>query len=160
MQTRATPISPMRARRFMLALPVAAMALTACAADSITIKARHGNLPDPERLAEIVPGEINREEVAEILGSPSTIAAFDEETWLYISQQTETLAFLPLEITDQKIVVIKFDKEGVVSEVKQLGLEASQDVKPVERTTPTHGNEFTVLDQLLGNFGRFKSPGQ
>ncbi len=44
----------------------------------------------------------------------------------------------------------------MVASVDTRGLEQSRTIKPVERTTPTHGNKMTVFEQLVGNLGRFK----
>ena len=130
-----------------------ALVMTACTPRIAT----HGNLLDPEKLAEIVPGKINRNEVAEILGSPSSIAAFNQETWYYISERKETTAFLPPDVTDRKVVVVRFDQKGIVSAVETLGLADGRNVELVDRTTPTAGNEITIIQQVLGNMGRFNS---
>ncbi|NQU58169.1 MAG: outer membrane protein assembly factor BamE [Rhodospirillales bacterium] len=114
-----------------------------------------GNLPDPERLSEIAPGEQSREEIQEILGTPSSIAVFDQETWLYVSQRTETLAFFEPEVKERKVVILKFDKDGIVSAVETLSAENGKRIEPIDRKTPTAGNEFTLIDQLFGNLGRF-----
>ena len=129
-----------------------ALALTACAPRLET----RGNLPDPDRLAEITPGEHTRDEVAEILGSPSSTAVFDQETWYYISEKTETLAFFEPEITERQVVILTFDAEGVVSGIKTLKAEDGRFIEPVDRITPTAGKEITFLDQLFGNFARFR----
>jgi outer membrane protein assembly factor BamE (lipoprotein component of BamABCDE complex) len=136
------------------------LALTACAA---RIDAR-GNLPDADSLAQMKPGKTTREQVLQALGSPSSVAMFDEETWLYMSQRTETVAFFSPKVTERKVVIVQFDKRGVLSDVKTMGLDAARDVEPVDRVTPTAGNELTILDQIVGNFGRFgkergKTPG-
>ena len=114
-----------------------------------------GNLPDPERLAEIQPGSHSRDEVVEILGSPTSTAFLDGETWYYISEKTETVAFLAPEITERKVLVVQFDSEGVVSGVNTLGVEDGRQVELVDRKTPTAGKKLTVMQQLFGNVGRF-----
>lgn len=118
-----------------------------------------GNLPDLERLAEIQPGQHSREQVAEILGTPSSTAVFDQETWYYISERVETVAFFKPRTTQRKIIVLQFDKKGVVTNISTIGLKAGRKIKPIERETPTAGNEITFMDQLLGNLGRFNRPG-
>ncbi len=118
-----------------------------------------GNLPDPERLAEISDGGFSREEVAEILGSPSSVAVLEGEVWYYVSRRTETLAFFEPEVSDQQVVIIRFDKKGMVAQVQKLGLEQARTIIPAERETPTAGNELTLFDQLIGNLGRFNKPG-
>lgn len=143
----------------------AGVALSLIAASALVLAgctgrvAVRGNLPDAERLAEVVPGEISRDEVSEILGSPSSVAAFDGETWFYVSEKTETLAFLKPKIVERKVIVVSFDDEGMVEEVRELGIDDAKQIDPVDRKTPTSGNEFTFMDQLIGNFGRFNSPG-
>ena len=127
------------------------LVLTACAPRVETT----GNLPDPERLAEISNGGFSRAEVAEILGSPSSVAVLEGETWYYISKRTETLAFFEPKVSDQQVVVIRFNKKGMVSEVQTLGLDEARTIEPAERETPTAGNELTFFDQLIGNLGRF-----
>ena len=119
----------------------------------------NGNLPDPERLAEIKDGGFSRDEVAEILGSPSSVAVLEGEVWYYISKRTETVAFFEPDVSDQQVVVIHFDKKGMVSKVQTLGLEQARTIEPAERETPTAGNELTLFDQLIGNLGRFNKPG-
>jgi hypothetical protein len=37
-----------------------------------------------------------------------------------------------------------------------VGLDRGQEIDPVERKTPTHGNKMTVLEQIVGNLGRFR----
>ena len=114
-----------------------------------------GNLLDSERLSEITPGEQNRQEVTKILGTPSSIAMFDKETWYYVSQRTETVAFFEPEIKDRNVVILQFDKKGIVSNIRKLGVKDGKNVIPVERTTPTSGNTMKIWDQIFGNFGRF-----
>lgn len=135
----------------MLGIAVMAFALVAC---TPRIDPR-GNLPDAERLAEIKPGEQTRDEVAEILGSPSTIGNFDGETWIYIAEQTETLAFFEPEVKERQVVILKFDKEGIVTSIDKLSAGDGKKVQHNERETPTVGYEITIMEQLLGNLGRF-----
>ena len=114
-----------------------------------------GNLLDPERLSEVVPGEITRNEVEEILGTPSSKAVFDKETWLYVSQRTETLAFFEPEVKERSVVIVKFDKKGVVSKIETLTAENGKKIQPIDRVTPTTGNELKLIDQMFGNLGKF-----
>ncbi len=119
-----------------------------------------GNFLDPEKLADIRPGEISRNEVREILGSPSSIMPFSGDTWYYISQRTETLAFFKPEVMKRQVIVISFGEGGKVTSVDTLGLGQGQDIIPVPRKTLTHGNKMTVLEQLVGNLNRFNAKNQ
>ena len=113
-----------------------------------------GNLPSNERLAQVKPGR-TRDQVLNLLGTPSSTAAFGDETWYYISNRTETVAFFKPEEVERKVVAIEFDRGGTVTKVRTLGLDEGKQVDLVERETPTAGNEMTLLQQLIGNIGRF-----
>ena len=115
-----------------------------------------GNLPDPDLLQDIEVGHITKNEVADLLGSPSSIAPFSGDTWYYISERTKTVAFFEPEILKRKVIVIMFDQKGVARELKSYGIEDARRIQMVERKTPTAGRELTILKQLFGNIGRFE----
>lgn len=114
-----------------------------------------GNLPDADDVLAIQPGIQDKQQVAEILGTPSTIGTFDDKVWYYVSKRTETVAFFEPKVVDQQVLVIKFDDLDVVEDVGLYGLEDAYAIEPVPRETPTYGQDFTILQQLLGNIGRF-----
>jgi outer membrane protein assembly factor BamE (lipoprotein component of BamABCDE complex) len=128
----------------------AALLLSGCAKD---IEPR-GNLPPPEALAKLAPGEQTRQDVQGILGTPATTAVFDNENWYYISGHTTQYAFYPNHELDRTIYVVSFDQRGILSNVRKLNLEDGMAVTPEGRATPTKGREVGILEQLLGNVGR------
>jgi outer membrane protein assembly factor BamE (lipoprotein component of BamABCDE complex) len=130
---------------------VAAIALAGCAT---TIEQR-GHLPAPDRLAEIHPGKTTRDQVRKILGTPSSVGVFDDDSWYYISRRTSQLAFLDPDVIDQKVYIVRFDKAGVVTAIDKRGLKDGREITPVARTTPARGRELTFMEQLIGNIGRF-----
>ena len=85
----------------------------------------------------------------------TTVSTFDSNTWYYITQQTKNYAFFKPEIIDQTVLMIAFDDQGVVSEIREYTLEDGLVVDPVTRKTPTAGKELTLIQQLFGNIGRF-----
>jgi hypothetical protein len=89
----------------------------------------------------------------------STISTFDDRTWYYISKRTETTAFFDPDVTDQEVLAINFDESGVVQNMRVYGQEDGRTIAYVDRTTPTEGNELTLIQQLLGNLGRFNPEG-
>ena len=140
-----------------LVLCGAASLMVAACSPQISI---HGNSPEPERLAEIVPGTHTRQDVELILGSPSSVSLFGEETWHYIGDQQTTLAFLKPEVVDRTVVSIRFDPAGTVAAVETFGMERGREVQVVKRETPTRGNEMTIIEQFIGNIGRFEGDGK
>ena len=114
----------------------------------------HGHVGDPEALAEIRPGVQTQDQVAELLGTPSAVATFDDARWYYITRRTETVAFYDPDLVSQQIVVIAFDEGGVVTEVASFAAEEAREIDPVDDESPTRGRTFSLLEQLLGNLGR------
>lgn len=129
---------------------VAALLLGACA----PTVAQRGNVPDPEKLEQLKPGD-SKDKVVQMIGSPSTIGTFSDKRWYYISRKTEKVAFWDPKTVDQQVIEVLFDEQDKVQEVKRLNLADAYDVDPVGRTTPTAGKTITVIDQLLGNIGKF-----
>jgi|TARA_R110002072_G_scaffold49863_19_gene135046 outer membrane protein assembly factor BamE (lipoprotein component of BamABCDE complex) len=132
-------------------LLVALLGLSAC---EYQVNVR-GNMLDPDDVAEVLPGVSNRGDVSELLGSPSTVSTFEDQTWYYIGQRTEQLAFLAPETTDRSVLVVKFDDAGLVETTRLYTVEDGKVITPNTRKTPTQGNELTIIQQLIGNLGRF-----
>ena len=120
---------------------------------------QRGNKPDEEQVTQINPGVDDKTRVAELIGTPSTVSTFSDKTWYYISKRTETTAFLDPDVTDQEILAIQFDDSGIVENMRVYGQEDGRTIAYVDRTTPTEGNELTLIQQLLGNLGRFNPSG-
>jgi outer membrane protein assembly factor BamE (lipoprotein component of BamABCDE complex) len=138
--------------RSVLSAVALAAALPACTPE----KDVHGVLPDKELVAEIKPGQTRQEDVSRILGTPSAMATFDKETWYYIGEKTETLAFFKPDVLEHKVLVVRFTKDGLVENVEQVDAKKNgKSVNPVARETPTKGKELTFIQQLVGNVGRF-----
>lgn len=125
--------------------------LLGCAQSIVT----QGNMLDEDRIKKVTIGESTREDVAAILGSPSAVGTFNDAHWYYIGRQSQKTAFFDPSIKDQQIIMVSFNDDGVVTEVKKSGLEDVKDISPVARSTPTSGQEVTVMKQLLGNVGKF-----
>lgn len=133
------------------AVLVLCLTLAACTPTLVV----QGYVPDEETLATVQQGVDSKDAVVSKLGSPSSVAAFDDDTWIYISKQTENFAFFEPTVVGQDVVAINFDPEGRVEEVRRYTLEDGRLIDPVTRKTPTHGRELGILEQLFGNVGRF-----
>ena len=136
-----------------------AVVLTAAllAAGCTVSEDQRGNLPAPEKLAQIQPGSTTKEQVAKILGSPSSESTFNDDTWYYISRKTKQVAFLNARVLDQQVYIVDFDDKGVVKDVGHRTMADGEQVTPAPGATPSPGKELTFIEQLLGNIGRFNS---
>jgi outer membrane protein assembly factor BamE (lipoprotein component of BamABCDE complex) len=139
--------------RFALAAAVAALVGCTSPVD------QRGNLPEPDKLSQIKPGTTDKATVTQLLGSPSSVAAFSNNTWYYISQSTRPEAFLKPVLLDQQVLAIDFDDNGVVVDLRHRAMEDREAVLPNPNASPAPGREFSILEQLIGNFGKFSESG-
>ena len=142
-----------RSLRLTAAL-VAAAAVVAC---SPTLET-HGHILRDPAVKQLQPGVQTREDIVRLLGSPSSKAPFDENTWYYIGHKTESVAFFKPDITEQNVLVLRFDESGTLQSAGKVSPESGKEVAFVERETPTAGHELGFMEQLLGNLGRFNAP--
>src|SRR3546814_2915314 len=89
-------------------------ALLTLAAACAPMKETRGYVPDDVLLGELQPGVHDKNSVASLLGSPSSVGTFDSATWYYITRRTEQLAFFAEDVVDQQVVAIDFDDKGVL----------------------------------------------
>lgn len=136
-------------KHIIATLALGSLVIAGCAAE---INAR-GNLPSDEKIAQVRPG-LNREDVLQILGSPSTIATFTDRAWYYIGQRTEDYAFYHPKVLERQVVVVRFDDDGRVDEVKRLDKDDGKPIEMVERETPTVSRDLSLMQQIFGNLGR------
>jgi outer membrane protein assembly factor BamE (lipoprotein component of BamABCDE complex) len=116
-----------------------------------------GNKVDPELLAQLVPGTSSRADVSALLGAPTTRGSFDDNTWIYITEVTKPMIGGTQDVEDQEVVKMTFDQNGTLRGITKRGAEDGKDVKVVARATPSPGSDATLLQQLLGNVGRFSA---
>ena len=110
--------SGLRGLGVCLMLACAAAGLSAC---GNTVQLR-GNSLDPEDVAEIKPGVQSRQDIIDLLGSPSTVSTFEDRKWYYIGQKTQQIAFMKPEVLDRNVLVITFDEAGLVEETRSYSL--------------------------------------
>ena len=130
-----------------------ALALVACS----PVVSRHGYVPIDEELEGIVAGIDTRGSVRRKIGRPGINGVFTDDGWYYVSTTIERRAFYAPEVVDRQVVAVTFDEVGIVTGVSRFGLENGRVVDLETRTTPTYGQQLTILQQLLGNLGAIDS---
>jgi outer membrane protein assembly factor BamE (lipoprotein component of BamABCDE complex) len=137
-----------------LGLLAAVLMLAGCSFFEAPAQTR-GNKIDPDALKELTPGTSTRADATALLGSPTAKATFDDNTWIYINETTRPRIGRTQGVLNQHVVVLSFNAQGVLQDVKRLNEDDSLPVTVVSRATPSPGNESSILQQLLGNIGRF-----
>ncbi len=137
-------------------LAASLLALGAC--DSLIDQ--RGFAPTPGTVEKLEVGSQSREDVVRLIGTPSAVATFNPNTWFYVSQRQETFAFLKPTVTEQKVIQVTFSESGRIAQIKNYDLKDAQDIAMISRVTPSAGKELTVLEQIMGNIGKFSGPKQ
>ena len=125
-----------------------------------TIVDQRGFAPTPGSVEKLEIASQSREDVVRLIGSPSAVATFNPNTWYYISQKQESYAFFKPSMIEQNVLQLTFNESGRLQAMKKYDLENSRDIEMVSRITPTAGKELTILEQIMGNVGRFSGPRQ
>jgi outer membrane protein assembly factor BamE (lipoprotein component of BamABCDE complex) len=129
-----------------------ALSLSSCVAQVAT----HGNTVEPERVGQIVPGISSQQDVEGLLGSPSSVSVLDGQEWYYIGKRSRSIAFLEPDVLERQVLSIRFNPDGIVQSMDTLGADHGREVHLVKRETRTRGNDLTIVQQFLGNVGRFE----
>lgn len=133
---------------------VVMVALAACS----TIYRNHGYVPTEDELATVEVGKDTRETLTEKIGRPTAAGLLNDVGWFYVqSRWAYRGAFEPREI-DRQVVAVTFDESGTVANVERFGLERGKVVPLSRRVTESNVKGLSVIQQLLGSFGRL-SPG-
>jgi outer membrane protein assembly factor BamE (lipoprotein component of BamABCDE complex) len=135
----------------------ASMALAAASGACAPTRDTRGYVLNERAVEGITPGRDTRDTVLVALGSPSAVGTFEQNRWYYVGAQTLTAPYRRAQVLDQQVVAIAFSEAGVVSDVQRFTLADAMAIDPVERETATRGRELGVIEQFVGNIGRFNT---
>ena len=106
----------------------------------------------PEGALEQIPLGASQEQVLLVLGTPSTVATVSGEAFYYISQRGDRpIMFMQTEVTDQRVIAVYFDKQRRVQRLAEYGMKDGHLFDFVSRTTPTSGNDLSVITTIMHN---------
>jgi outer membrane protein assembly factor BamE (lipoprotein component of BamABCDE complex) len=147
---------PTNLRRRRTLRLVAAAALSATLLSGCAEEFQKGYII-PDGALEQIPIGASQDQVLIVMGTPSTVATLSGEVFYYISQRSERrVAFLPQNVTDQRVIAVYFDQTRHVERIANYGMKDGKIFDYVSRTTATGGQEMsylTPLFRLLSNRG-------
>ena len=110
---------------------------------SIKPVVKHHGVPYLEKKQKkLVVNKSNKNDVIEILGSPSTTSKFNNDVWIYIERkqtQSKLKNLGRMKIYENNILVLEIDKYGLLKKKNFYNKENMQNIKIVKATTE---NEF------------------
>ena len=96
-------------------------------------------------------GKTTKEEVVNILGSPSTTSNFDnEQSWIYISSEFKKYVFLDGDNTDQKILILSFN-DTTLNNKEILSKEFINNIQYEETVTDSRGKKVNWIKEFFSN---------
>ena len=132
-----------------------AMALTGCVAQFRD----HGYVPDDALLGQIVVGLDTRATVEEVVGLPTTGGVLNDSGFYYVETRWRDYGLLEPQVIDRQLVAIRFDANGVVSNVERFTLQDGRVVPLSRRVTDDAIADTSFLRQLMGSLGNFDAAG-
>lgn len=128
------------------------LGLSACSSD--TFVSHCGNMPSDERISQVQKGQ-TKDEVLELLGTPSSIVSLDQNTWIYMSSEIKKVAFFKPEELNRDVLSIRFNQYNQVESIERLNKEHGRDIAVNERETETLGNRPGFFEKYFGGVGQF-----
>ena len=129
--------------------------LASCSSDNMKV---HGNMIRDDELVYVEQGQTSQNDMIMMFGQPTTKGSFDEDIWYYIGQTVEYRSLMKPDVVERKIVEVCFDEEGLVESVKGYNLADGAEIDTCPDETESLGTERNVMQQLLGNIGKFNAP--
>jgi outer membrane protein assembly factor BamE (lipoprotein component of BamABCDE complex) len=137
--------------------PVAILIVVAGLAACSPVYRNHGYAPAEDELALIEVGTDTKQSVGEKIGRPSAAGLLNDDGWFYVqSRYLHRGPREPKEI-ERQVVVITFSESGAVENIGRFGLEDGKVVEISRRVTETNIKGITLIQQLLGSFGRIRA---
>ena len=120
----------------------------------------HGNFFNEEMLTDITKIKLNKSEIKEIFGNPTTTSTFSDNVWYYISLVQHEKYYFEVKNISNKVLKITFDKNQNVKEYKILTGKDSFNIKVSDNKTVSSLTEDKNLIQefFLGFIRKLETP--
>ena len=126
--------------------------LSACSSDVFLV--HNGNMPTDDKIAQISKGQ-SRDEVLDILGSPSAVSTLNANEWLYMSSTVRKVAFLKPKILQRDVLTIAFDENGQVNKISKLDKNDGQNLKIDKDETTSNEHDLGFFKRYFGGVGQY-----
>ena len=111
----------------------------------------HGYRSMEDKFEKIIPAKSNKNDLRKLIGPPSSVSKFDD-IWFYIERKKTNQTLLKLgkkKLAKNNILIIEFNKMGMVLNKELLNLDNMNDIKKAEATTNKKFDQDNVLSDIL-----------
>ena len=115
---------------------------------------RHGNIFSDEELKILKNSRLNKSEIIEILGQPSTKSTFSDNIWYYIFFIQKEKAYFQVKNSGNKVLKIKFNKKQNVETYNIIKNDTSIKINTIKVDTEKSVFSKGLVRELLDSFVR------
>ena len=126
--------------------------LSSCSGNKVS--KNHGVLSLEDKTNKLVLNKSNKNDILNILGPPSTISTFDENTWIYIERKKTNQSIFKLgvkKLSKNNVLILKIDQRGLLSDKEILNLTKMNDVQFDKTATAKEYKKDTYLYGVLSS---------
>lgn len=118
-----------------------------------------GNAVSSRAIKQLTPGVSTEADATALLGSPTLKETFNRHDWLYVSQVTKRRIAQTQGVLRQKVVMLRFNKAGVLQSVHDVGKKQAINVAMAGGHTPAPGGKASLFQELVGGVGHYNPTG-
>jgi outer membrane protein assembly factor BamE (lipoprotein component of BamABCDE complex) len=133
------------------------LALVATVAACSPVFRNHGYVPTEQDLALIEVGKDTRETVGEKIGRPTTSGLLNDVGWFYVQSRYKHFGPRAPQEVERQVLAVTFTEAGTVENIARYGLEDGRVVQISRRVTEPNVKGLTIIQQILGSFGRVQA---
>ena len=133
------------------------LALVASVAACSPVFRNHGYVPTEQDLALIEIGTDMRDTVGEKIGRPTTSGLLNDVGWFYVQSRYKHFGPRAPQEIERQVLAVTFNEAGTVENIARYGLEDGKVVEISRRVTEPNVKGLTIIQQLLGSFGRLQA---
>ena len=112
----------------------------------------HGNKLLDKKYDIIKVNSTNKNDLLKLIGPPSSISDFDENKWFYIERLKTNQSIIKLGnqvIKKNNVLIVEFNKMGVIKNKEILNLENMNDLKYLKQTTEKDFKQDNVIYNIF-----------
>ena len=111
-----------------------------------------GSAPTDEDLVTVREGIDTKKDIQERFGLPITVSAADPNLWYYVKQDLRPLPLSPPEVIGQRVVVIGFDGDDLVSGIDVVnGIIGDTNFEPDPASSKIYGPDRSAAQEFFRN---------
>lgn len=99
-------------------------------------------------------GKSTKADVISIVGSPSTVSAFNSDEWYYVTITTKKISFFKADVIGHLVTKLQF-KRGVLAKITSYSSNETQSLDFNPKESPVTGHDSSAIKDAFYNMGRF-----